>query len=210
MAIVQDTYDIPMDINTKILNGEFRRIGSVVRYAIGPNKGQIVKLLKPKNLEATKEEKGLGAKVFQLAKNNKKALVVVGISVGIGAAGVTLYKKIRNSEPKVVKELRAALKTYIEAIRKGNMSIETINRLMTSLDELKKYKDYEKVSIQLTTEELGILVGRIYKYTIKLAKDNSVKLTEEELSISDKENDGIIINLQTYLKAQKRIFEEVV
>ena len=47
MAIVQEAFDIPADIMTKLLTGEYRRIGGVVRYAIGPKKGQIVKHLEP-------------------------------------------------------------------------------------------------------------------------------------------------------------------
>ena len=46
MAIAQDAYFIPDDIAT----GIYRRIGSVVRWASGPNKGQIVKHLKPIDL----------------------------------------------------------------------------------------------------------------------------------------------------------------
>ena len=47
MAIVQDAYNLTDDILMKILTGEYRRIGSVIRYATGPNKGQIEKNLKP-------------------------------------------------------------------------------------------------------------------------------------------------------------------
>ena len=43
MAIVQDVFDIPDDIATGLATGLYRRIGSVVRYAVGQNKGQIVK-----------------------------------------------------------------------------------------------------------------------------------------------------------------------
>ena len=38
MAVVQEAFDIPADIMTKLLTGEYRRIGGVVRYAVGPNK----------------------------------------------------------------------------------------------------------------------------------------------------------------------------
>jgi len=41
------------------------------------------------------------------------------------------------------------------------MDEEIIDDLMTSLDELKKRKDYEKISIQLSTEELDVLVNRL-------------------------------------------------
>ena len=52
MAIVQDAYFIPDDIATGLATGIYRRIGSVVRWATGPNKGQIVKHLKPIDLPA--------------------------------------------------------------------------------------------------------------------------------------------------------------
>ncbi len=52
---------------------------------------------------------------------------------------------------------------------------------------------------------LAVLVNRIFEYTEKLAKDNSIELTEEELNTQISE--GTIPNLQRYLKAQKRIFE---
>lgn len=87
------------------------------------------------------------------------------------------------------------------------MDIDKIDKLMTTLEELKKHKDYEKISIQLTTEELEVLVGRIYEYTIKLAEDNDVELEADALNIAEMKNFGTIINLQNYLRAQKRIFE---
>ena len=75
--------------------------------------------------------------------------------------------------------------------------------MCTALEELKKHKNYDKIIIQLITEELEVLVGRIYDYTIKLAEDNAVELSDDELNLDN----GAIINLQFYLKAQKRIFE---
>ena len=56
---------------------------------------------------------------------------------------------------------------------------------------------------QLSAEDLEVLVSRIYDYTIKLAADNAVELSDDELDL----NNGAIINLRSYLKAQKRIFE---
>ena len=43
MAIVQDALFISEDIATGLATGLYRRNGSVVRYARGPQKGQIVK-----------------------------------------------------------------------------------------------------------------------------------------------------------------------
>ena len=203
MAIVQEAFDIPADIMTKLLTGEYRRIGGVVRYAIGPKKGQIVKHLDPVDLKVAEQGKGIVVKALQLAKKNKEGLIIGGAIAGAAAIGGFIYYKVKTHEPAVVVEFRAVLRTYIAEIRKGNLELDTINALMSALDELKKHKDYEKFKITLSTEDLDTLVNRIYDYTIRLAENNKVELTEEELS----KTDNSILNLQNYLKTQKRIFE---
>ena len=90
------------------------------------------------------------------------------------------------------------------------MDISIIDDLMRALDNLKNHKDYDKISIRLTREELEILMGCIHEYTIKLARDNYVELTEQELNADDMKSSSTIINLQNYLKTQKRIFETAV
>lgn len=206
MAIVQEAFDIPADIMIKILTGEFRRIGSIVRYADGSQKGQIIKHLKPVDIAASEQAQNLGAKALQFAKNNKKVLIIVGVGTGVA---VGTYYIIKIHESKVVTEFRASLKAYINSIRKGNLSIHEINNLMTSLEAFKTHKDFEKFSIKLYAEDLDLLVNRIYEYTMKLAKDNFEKITDEDFVI-ELSSDNAIINLQKYLKAQKRIFEEAV
>lgn len=205
MAIAQDTFYIPDDIATGLATGLYRRIGSVVRYAVGPNKGQIVKHLQPIDLKATEQAQGLGAKALQFVQHHKKEVGIVAVCATVIGASIWGYNKWKNHEPKVLTEFRATLKTYIDAIRNGCMDIDKINDLMKALEALKKHKDYEKISIQLSAEDLEVLVGRIYDYTIKLAADNAVELSDDELNL----NNGAIINLQSYLKAQKRIFEVV-
>ena len=41
MAIIQEAFDIPADIMTKILTGEYRRIGGIVRYADGRRRDRL-------------------------------------------------------------------------------------------------------------------------------------------------------------------------
>ena len=209
MAIAQDAFFIPDDIATGLATGVYRRIGSVVRWAIGPNKGQIVKHLKPIDLPAAEQAQGVDVKALQFVKQHKKGTIIAVAGAAAVGTGVWVYNKVKNHEPKVVTEFRAAIRVYIEAIRSGKMDIEKINDLMDKLDALKAHKDYSKISIQLTTEELGILVGRIYDYTIKLAEDNNISLTDEERNFSKSKSSDSIINLQSYLRTQKRIFEEV-
>lgn len=205
MAIAQDAFYIPDDIATGLATGLYRRIGSVVRYAIGPNKGQIVKHLQPIDLKAAEQAQGVGAKALQFVQYHKKEVGICTACAAVIGLGIWGYNWWKNHEPKILTEFRSALKTYIDAIRNGNMDLDKINTLMKALEALKQHKDYEKICIQLTAEDLEVLVGRIYEYTIKLAQDNSVELSDEELRL----NNGAIINLQSYLKTQKRIFEAV-
>lgn len=203
MQIAQDAFYIPDDIATGLATGLYRRIGSVVRYAMGANKGQIVKHLKPIDLPVSDQAPGLGAKAMQFVQYHKKEVGIAAVEATVVGFGIWGYHKWRYHEPKVLTEFRASLKTYIDAIRGGNMDIDKINNLLKSLNALKNHKDYEKISIQLSAEDIEVLVGRIYDYTIKLASDNSVALSNDELNL----NGSAIYNLQSYLKAQKRIFE---
>lgn len=208
MALVQDAFFIPDDIVTGLATGLYRRIGSVVRYATGPNKGKIVKHLKPVDLNAAEQAQGVGVKALQVVNQHKKETIITVVSVTAVGIGLFVYSKVKNHEPKVVTEFKSSLRIYINAIRKGDMDIEKINNLLNCLEALKSHKNYAKISIQLTTEDLGILVGRIYDYTVKLASDNQIEFTEEELQTSDNKNTNTITNIQAYLKVQKRIFEE--
>lgn len=203
--IVQDAYPVPDDIAIGILTGLYKRFGSVVRYAAGPNKGQIVIHLKPVDLETAEQVKGLGDKLLQLIQQHKKEFRIAIISGATIGTGFLIYSKWKKHEPKVLRSFRVALKTYIEAIRRGNMDAETIDVLMKALYALKQHKNYEKINIKLTAEELDALVGRIYEYTIKFAEDNSFELLENNLH----KGNCAIINLEECLKIQKRIFEKV-
>lgn len=205
MAVVTEAFDIPMDIMTKLATGEYRRLGGVVRVAIGPNKGQIVKHLDPIKIEQVAQNKNVVTKVIEFSKKNRKVIIIGTAVAGTMVAGNFVHQKIKNREPKVMKRYHAALRSYIEDIRNGELSMKSINRLMDALEELKQDKRYEMLKIELTTEELDVLVNRIYEYTVKLASDNAVELTDDE----KKSSGNSILNLQRYLKTQKRIFKSV-
>ena len=203
MAIIQEAFDIPDSIMIKLLTGECYRIGGVVRYADGPCKGQIVKLLNPVDLKATEQaQKGI-AQIMKVAAKNKKVLLVSTAVAGTATVGFIIFHKVKKRETEVVTRFRTDLRNYIEGIRKGNMDLNTIEKLMASLDELKQHKEYKKFKVELSTEDFGVLVS---DYTIHLAENNKVELTEAEQNTTD----NSITNLQNYLKTQKRIFEKVV
>ena len=133
-----------------------------------------------------------------------KAAVVVGAGTLIVGGGAIAYKKLKNREPAVLKEFRQALKIYLDAIRTGSLDVDVIDNMAEALYALKQHKNYEKFSIQLTAEDIETLVNKIQDYTVKLAADNDIVLEDIEAEKSD----DAIINLETYLNVQKRVFEE--
>ncbi len=203
MPVIQEAFFIPPDIATGLAIGLYRRLGGVVRYAVGPHKGQIVKHLKPVDIPVAEEAIGLAEKAINILKNNKKALII-GVAVAVVGGSTAVYYGIRNHEPAVVSDFRKALSNYVEAIRAGTMETEKITALMVALDRMKAHKNYETFRIKLSAEDLHILVNRIYDYTAKLAKDNGF-----EPPAHVENNEGAIINLRNFLKMQKTIFESV-
>ncbi len=203
MPIIQEAFDIPNDIMTKLLTGEYRRIGGIIRYATGPNKGQIVKHLEPIDLKPAQQVQSIGAKVIQFAKRNKKVLIVSGVAVAAVTVGSFVYCKVKNREPEVVTTFRSELKTYIEEVRTGTLKLSSIENLLSALEAVKSHKDSSNIIIELSTEEFDVLVNRIYEYTKSLAEMNEYPLNAEDI----KKYDDSVDNLQSYLTVQKQIFE---
>jgi len=203
MPIIQEAFDIPNDIMTKLLTGEYRRIGGIIRYATGPNKGQIVKHLDPIDLKPAQQVQSIGAKVIQFAKRNKKVLIVSGVAVAAVTVGSFVYCKVKNREPEVVTTFRSELKTYIEEVRTGTLKLSSIENLLSALEAVKSHKDSSNIIIELSTEELDVFVNRIYEYTKSLAEMNEYPLNAENI----KKYDDSVDNLQSYLTVQKQIFE---
>jgi hypothetical protein len=88
----------------------------------------------------------------------------------------------------------------LDQIRKGTLDVAQIDALMQALNELRTHKDYDKFKMELSAEDLDVLVNRIYEYTIRLAENNNIPLEEEEQT----KTNNSIVNLQNYLKTQKR------
>ena len=204
MAVAQEMFDIPDDLMVGLVKGELRRHGGVIRRAKGPGKGQIVKFLKPIEAKEAEQPQGVVKQFAELAKKNKNVLIIGSAGIAVVAMGGIVYHKIKKREPEALTQFRKALHTYIDEIREGKLELNTIETLMKALEELKSHEDYENFKIELTSEDLDTLVGKIYEYTIRLAENNNVELTEEEMTRTD----NSILNLQNYLKTQKRIFEE--
>ncbi|WP_295092648.1 hypothetical protein [Ruminococcus sp.] len=202
MPVVQEAFDISNDIMAKIQTGEYRRLGGIIRYAKGPKKGQIVKHLDPIESKPVKQVQSISSKALQFASKNKKALIASGITL-VGVSAIYVCYKIKSREPKVIKQFRAALNAYIDEIRLGTLTLNSIEALMKALNEIKDHKDSSNIKIDLSLEDFDAIVNHIYEYTLKLAELNEYKLNNEELIHCGDSLD----NLNNYLIIQKRIFK---
>lgn len=202
MPVIQEAFFVPDDIMEGILSGIYRRIGGVVRYATGPNKGQIVKHLDPADVVAEEKASALAKKALSAIKANKKAFIIGGTAIVVVSAGVSTYYYFKKHEPKVVKCFKKDLKEYISHIKAGNLNLETIEHLLDSIEALKSYKYFEEISVQLSIRDIETLVNLIKEYTFKLAKDNNY---EDEIQIE--QGDNSVIDLQQYLNIQRKIFK---
>lgn len=205
MPIVRVEFDVPLDIMAGIKAGRYRQIGGVVRYAVGPKRGQIVKLLEP----IAETTQGNAARALQLASNyvaTPVGAVVVGISIGVVISVAVSHVYHERKMQLVEKSFRADLDAYLTALRNGNLEIAQIDNLMASLDKLKRNPYFEKSGVNLSLAQLDAIVTVIHDYTTKLAANNSFDLTATK-NERVKDYGTVIINLQQYLQTQKQIFE---
>lgn len=204
-AIYQQSSLLSDEIQQGVLTDAYKITGGVVRYAAGSHRGQIVEHLKPVDIVEAEEAKGLAKAALDLVKSNKTA-AIIGVAVaGVAAVDGGVYYLISTREPSEVKEFRAALEEYIEAVKAGALTLESIDRLSKATERVKERKDFEKVGVKLSAQDIEIFVSRVSEYTKQLAHDNSIKL-DDVLAI-DGDKRGPIIDLSAYLEAQRRIFQ---
>ena len=209
MAIIQ----VPMEISDAalagLLSGDLTRHGGVVR----DNLGHIFEHLKDLPTPAQNQKSALVSIADVIKKN--KTLIVIGIGVVAVAGGVALYladKSKRNKQinlpetPKYVEDYNASLCAYLEAVRDGNLDIDTINCLVSDLNTIKENYDSGMIKIDFTTEQLDTLVNLVFNYTRKLAEANSIEFIELREPVYSSE-EKTLVDLQRYLKVQKQIFE---
>lgn len=190
MEIIQEAFNIPEDISVGLATGVYRRIGGVVRYARGSKKGQIVKHLDPIKLaDNNKAVMSIGEKALNYGKNHKKMMIGSLAVAGVAATGGGLYLALNKRKRERVQN---SFNKYINAIRSGNLDVEIIENLEKDLKDVK--------SINLSASELSLLVNYIREYTMSLAENNNYKVKLKETSTP-------IIDLQQYLKMQKRIMK---
>ena len=211
MAVVQQAFYVPPEVMAKVAKGQYKIYGGVVRWAMGPNKGRIVKHLKPIDPAKQEAAKEIALKAVHVVKEHKAGAIAVGVGaaavVGGRAAYKALDKRIKEKRtPKEVKAFKESLKHYMGAIETGTMSLDKIIDMTNALESVSELSNDSDVKIEVSLKELGSIVQIIVDYTKHLCLDNPIDLSVKEKNIGEQGDN--LIDLQSCLALQKRIFEE--
>ena len=207
MPVQQIAFDIPPHIASKLLTGEYIQWGGIVR----DQAGRIVKHLKPVQIEQAGEQAMNVAKaVKNIARNNKNAVIVVGVAVAAAAiaGGAAVYQHIRKGKQNAVtfSELNEALAGYMSAIDEGTLDVEKLDRAITAIDAVIERIGGEGARVEIEGETFANLVRVIRDYTERLYEANSSSFDGKVVEMP-RANDGTLENLRDYLRAQRSVFE---
>lgn len=207
VAVAQVPLEIPDEILPRLLTGEYRRVGGVVR----DQSGRLVKLLD--DASAINEGEEAAKAGIGKALSNR---TVVGIGLGLIAiaatAGGAAYRAKRRTKPAElelptsVENYGDSLLAYLEAARRGSLDAEIIDGLIADLDAIAAEVDNGTSTIELRPEQSDVLVGLVAGHTRRLAEANG----RETSSLPEPANTqgATIIDLRPYLEAQRDIFSQ--
>lgn len=207
MAVIQVPLEIPDEIYTRVLTGEYVRVGGVVR----DHGGQLVKLLGDASPidDAQDAAKAAIAKVLRNRTTVGIGLGVVAVAATAGGAAYRAKRKTKASQlelPTAVVNYSDSLATYLEAARQGNLGAEIIDRLIADLEAVKAESDSGTITIESSPEQSETLVGIVAGHTRKLAEANEREL--RDLPEAAHTQGATIIELRPYLEVQRDLFSQ--
>jgi|GEM_PF-961201 len=231
MALIQVALEVPDDVYLALLNGDLIRRGGVVRDAAG----QIVVHLKEVGLVDEKAGKAVAAKAAamakqnkvllkqnqqlaeraaQLAKQNKAILIGVGVVVAASAVGGAIARVVKGRKEKneaeslteVEKSFNAAMKSYLDSLRKGELNEEALTKVVDNVDVVKMGLNDGTLTVDFTDGQLDALVMLLKDYTERLAAANGMELVDPP-AIEAENGISNVILLSHYLGEQQRILQ---
>ena len=209
MTVYQQTFDIPPEILNKVLTGEYKVYGGIVRYAKGKKGGQIVKHLKEAKLDDAIQPKKLADSLKIVVKEHKKPIIVGGAiiaaAVGTGCYFINRKKdKIKLSEEDkiIIERFDQSFNAYISALKKGTMTEDLLLEFDEAFNNLYKKQKNNEISLNVKLNDMKSLVKYLSEYTRQLAKVNDVDLSDDEINLSN----DVHVDLRNCLNVQKRVF----
>ena len=144
------------------------------------------------------------------ALQNKNVLIGLGVAATIVIGGVITIavKKSRAKSkvklPECVMRFQEKFREYLKEAKDGYLNIDTINDLLSVLEEVEETQGSE-VTIDFSTDELRTLLQQIFEYTNQLAEATGTNA--ENLIMPTDDSKSNLLNLRDYLVLQKKIVE---
>ena len=166
------------------------------------------------NKALLKQNQQLAEHAAQLAKQNKVILIGVGVVAAAAAVGGAIAHVVKGrkeqkeaeSLSEVERSFNAAMKSYLESLRKGQLNEEALAAVVANVDEVKMGLNDGTLTIDFTDGQLDALVMMLRDYTERLAAANGMKLVDPPALNEGAEVSNVIL-LSHYLGEQQRILQ---
>ncbi len=147
------------------------------------------------------------SKAIDFIRLHKKGTLIVGGVIILGGAVVGTVGYITSRDKrKRERQFAEDLQVYLDAAREGKLTIEILDALINSLDQLSNDDPSKAVNLKITASQFSDLIHSIFDYTIRLAEANNINpALISKPKILKKKNYS---DLQYYLNMQRSIFEQ--
>ncbi|RGH89539.1 hypothetical protein DW745_02845 [Ruminococcus sp. AM28-29LB] len=147
------------------------------------------------------------SKAIDFIRLHKKGTLIVGGVIILGGAVVGTVGYITSLDKrKRERQFAEDLQVYLDAAREGKLTIEILDALINSLDQLSNEDPSKAVNLKITASQFSDLIHSIFDYTIRLAEANNMSpVLISKPKILKKKNYS---DLQYYLNMQRSIFEQ--
>ena len=144
------------------------------------------------------------SKAIDLVRENKTAVLIVGgvLVVGGAAVGVISYFSQREKR-KVEKQFSKSLQEYIDSAKSGELSIDILDRLISSIDNLMKYSPNGEFPLNISAKQMSDLFNSIYDFTKRMAEANNYD--SHHIKLPGRSSKSKVLDLQQYLNIQREI-----
>ena len=148
------------------------------------------------------------SKAIDFIRLHKKETLIVGGVIILGGAVVGTVGYITSLDKrKRERQFAEDLQVYLDAAREGKLTIEILDALINSLDQLSNDDPSKAVNLKITASQFSDLIHSIFDYTIRLAEANNISpafISKPKILKNKNYSD-----LQYYLNMQRSIFEQV-
>lgn len=158
----------------------------------------------PAVADAAKE--GASKAIDFIRLHKKGTLIVGGVTILGGAVVGTVGYITSRDKRKRERQFAKDLQVYLDAAREGKLTIDILDALINSLDQLSNDDLSRTVNLKITASQFSDLIHSIFDYTTRLAEANNINpALISKPKILKKKNYS---DLQYYLNMQRSIFEQ--